>query len=155
MKRITKGKEDMREIKFRAFDKEGNNYSKWKPQMVYPENWKEAIETDTRFPHPYKSNRYEFMQFTGMKDSKDVEIYEDDVIRFLDGEITSTESGMDCDEYWEVGRVYWCDKKQGWDVTNRNDVDWIDCWSDVEIIGNIYENPELLSPPSQKGESKA
>lgn len=85
-----------------------------------------------------------FQQFTGLLDKNGKEIYEGDIVCFLDGEIISTENGMECDEFPSIGVVEWENEKQGWDITNRTDVDWIDCWDEVEVIGNIYENPDLL-----------
>lgn len=70
-------------------------------------------------------------QFTGVLDNNGVEVYEGDIIR----KETSHED-------FTCAEVKW--------YSQENDFDW-DGWSNdkfefynFEIIGNIYENPELL-----------
>lgn len=80
------------------------------------------------------------MQSTGLKDKNGKEIFEGDIVQF-----------EDCSEashflYINTGIIEWC--QGGFHVTNRDSVlmeDLLDGDSlDVTIIGNIYENPELL-----------
>lgn len=69
------------------------------------------------------------MQSTGLFDINGVEIFEGDVLRGDDGEIF-------------FNTVYFDEKKAKW----MRDTD-IELWENVElleIIGNIYENPELV-----------
>ncbi len=82
----------------------------------------------------------ELMQSTGLVDENGVEIFEGDIVQF-----------EDCYEvsdflYINTGIIEWC--QGGFHVTNRDSVlmeDLLDGDSlDVTIIGNIYENPELL-----------
>lgn len=79
-------------------------------------------------------------QSTGLKDKNGQEIFEGDVVQF-----------EDCFEasdflYINTGIVEWC--QGGFHVTNRDSVSMKDLLDgdllDVKIIGNIYENPELL-----------
>jgi len=80
------------------------------------------------------------MQSTGLFDEKGEEIFEGDIVQF-----------EDCYEvsdflYINTGIIEWC--QGGFHVTNRDSVLMevlLDGDSlDVTIIGNIYENPELL-----------
>ena len=80
------------------------------------------------------------MQSTGLLDKNGKEIFEGDIVQF-----------EDCYEvsdflYINTGIIEWC--QGGFHVTNRDSVlmeDLIDGDSlDVTIIGNVYENPELL-----------
>lgn len=80
------------------------------------------------------------MQSTGLLDKNGKEIFEGDIVQF-----------EDCYEvsdflYINTGIIEWC--QGGFHVTNRDSVlmeDLIDGDSlDVTIIGNIYENQEIL-----------
>ena len=82
----------------------------------------------------------ELMQSTGLVDKNGKEIFEGDVVQF-----------EDCSEasdflYINTGIIEWC--QGGFHVTNRDSVlmgDLLDGeFLDVTIIGNVYENPELL-----------
>lgn len=73
-------------------------------------------------------------QFTGLKDKNGVEIYEGDIVGADD---------LICKVVWNgVGwKAEWQDNRQGRDNSPRYpDLDF----RKLEIIGNIYENPELL-----------
>lgn len=80
------------------------------------------------------------MQSTGLKDKNGKEIFEGDIVQF-----------EECYEvsdflYINTGIIEWC--QGGFHVTNRDSVlmeDLLDGDSlDVTIIGNVYENPEIL-----------
>ena len=81
------------------------------------------------------------MQFTGLKDKKGKEIYEGDILQDKKAPIKG------CDEIGEVIfqngkfqlKVLMVGKK------GYNYFDLINCIDDFEIIGNVYENPELLN----------
>jgi hypothetical protein len=65
------------------------------------------------------------MQFTGLHDSYGVEIYEGDIILYFNG-----------DDFRDVIEIVEFD-----DLTDVPD--WLN-WSVKTVIGNIYENPELV-----------
>lgn len=66
--------------------------------------------------------RFILMQYTGLKDKNGKEIYEGDVLGSDMGNI----------------EVWWSRKEQGW----RPFV--LEFGTEWEVIGNIYENPELI-----------
>lgn len=104
----------MREIKFRAWDKSAN-------RMFY--------DYPLRSIKP--SNKIPLMQYTGLKDKNGKEIYE--------GDICDTPSGK---------RIVTYDAPSFWLAENLTDKVAVDAFSTPSVlehvIGNIYENPELL-----------
>ena len=125
----------MREIKFRAWDSGVN-------QMIYPHSDGVANHLEV-----WEILRYfdVVMQYTGLKDKNGKEIYEGDIVNLWD---------FDGGPY--VHKVSWEESGYFTLVPYMDGLGFIptlgfftnneDC-SDpyqVEIIGNIYENPELL-----------
>lgn len=71
------------------------------------------------------------LQFTGLKDSNDVDIYEGDILEELIQNETATNIGI-CKQVLD-----------GWHIfSNGNRWHWHG-WKQ-KVIGNIFENPELL-----------
>ncbi len=116
----------MREIKFRAWDKEGNESTGEEIGMISAEEWRERYSYV--MPLPWKTNRYIFIQFTGLKDKNGKEIYEGDIINRGDYEPRLIQT---------VTYVY--GGFSLYETKSSMPPEW-----DMEIIGNIYENPELL-----------
>jgi uncharacterized phage protein (TIGR01671 family) len=69
------------------------------------------------------------MQYTGLKDKNGKEVYESDFVRFNN------------DEQSFVFKVSWDQKRHAWDMQGLYEIDMSYC----EIVGNIYENPQLLT----------
>ena len=121
-----------RKIKFRAWvaDKDPNGERKM-VSVHYMRLWSDGRNdriTDMENKEKFKDDLYKIhlMQFTGLLDKKGVEIYEGDIIEWID------HSG--------VSEVRW--KDDGWVVgTGTSLKSMLDVF---EIIGNKFENPELL-----------
>ena len=106
----------MREIKFRFY---GVNAKKMYLGESGRFNSNDLIETQD----------WKVMQYTGLKDCNDVEIYEGDIIQDIDYGI------MEC-KYLHGSFVWY--SKNGFNIKLMNYI------PNIEVIGNIYENPELL-----------
>jgi uncharacterized phage protein (TIGR01671 family) len=89
---------------------------------------------------------YDIQQYTGLKDKKGKEIYEGDIVNFIlpNNEIEVGASWP----YRGKSLVEWSDKSGNYiinfkDCYNTITANLFSCTS-IEVIGNIFENPELL-----------
>ncbi|PRT05216.1 hypothetical protein C6352_26435 [Bacillus thuringiensis] len=135
----------MREIKFRAWDEIEKRMICWYDRVFTKNNNSSML---CEYPLKNISESYvKYMQYTGLNDKNGKEIYEGDIVKYLDGNEWSTESGYDCEEFNNHGAIFFDEECGRYDVTNKQGIgydDLFDCGVDFEIIGNIYENPELV-----------
>lgn len=79
-------------------------------------------------------------QCTGLKDRNNKLIWENDIVAYWD--TYSTENGYaeaDC-----IGRVVWDTETISFQVTNRLSAESYEVLDECSVIGNIFDNPELL-----------
>lgn len=79
-------------------------------------------------------------QCTGLKDRNGKLIWENDVVAYWD--TYSTESGYaeaDC-----IGKVVWDAETISFQVTNRLSAESYEALDECSVIGNKFDNPELL-----------
>lgn len=113
----------MREIKFRAWDIKNKQF--WKQFKI------SSTSGSIYFPDDLKRNDWILMQFTGLYDINRKEIYEGDIVKLED---------VICPITWDDGGFQMITNiNQGKSAAIQNRLKYF------EIIGNIYETPELLN----------
>lgn len=88
----------------------------------------------------HEVNSKTICQCTGLKDKNGKLIWENDIVGFWD--TYSTENGqaeMNC-----IGKVVWDDETISFQVTNRLSAESYEVLDECSVIGNIFDNPELL-----------
>jgi len=139
----------MREIKFRAWDKENKKMLVSEDEenylSIYLDGTFDSLGnmldiSDSR--RRQRSEELELMQFTGLKDKNGKEIYEGDIVDV---------------KYWGIGSIIFMDKaminpEYGFckvlpafliKKDNKNST-FLYKDKDLKVIGNIYENPKLM-----------
>jgi uncharacterized phage protein (TIGR01671 family) len=126
----------MHEIKFRAWDKDIGMYA------VTTLQWHACNQHNAWpfYPDACRPKNRTFghnailLQYTGLVDNEGREIYEGDVVRY---------AGIDSFIFWEQESCSFRIKRSGkqtvQEVPLRKNI-----LSQIRVIGNIYENPELL-----------
>ena len=128
-----------REIKFRAWDENQQAMA----YQGFPD-----LETIQSFFFHYGDKT--LMQFTGLTDKNGKEIYEGDLL--LDKEFTEDDFDIS-GKYpvvYDVNQCCFCVdnsfKKDGSSLVNIIDYFGVE---NLEVIGNVYENSELLNPSNK------
>lgn len=132
----------MKEIKFRAWDKELNRMCDVIQLGVRDiiVNFIEEDEISGFLP----IDRFEIMQYTGLKDKNGTEIYEGDIIRTHENRIQKViwnNNGFKLEYKFKrsyLGESYW-EIRKDIELSETHNKRW-----GIKVIGNIYESPELL-----------
>ena len=131
-----------REIKFKVWCKENEQFIQFN-KMGFSEDgslWYvqgvDENEEETDLPYFENQNDWELMQYTGLKDRNGVEIYEGDIVQYFRNELAEI--------IFQNGGV---------DIRGLSSMDREPLQSRLgfmEVLGNIYENPELLERETER-----
>lgn len=114
----------MREIKFRFWSKYLDAF---------------AIPDDDIFVGALKDPKMVVMQYTGFKDKNGKEVYEGDICHYY----KKNYRAFDADKE-RTFRVGWSESQGRWGINDSNIPLAHFENENLEIVGNIYEDPELL-----------
>jgi len=132
-----------REIKFRVWDT-----SHHKEMIYFKSGFSLNDENDTitfgveqgnyvHGDHDFNGDRWDLMQYTGLKDKNGVEIYEGDILQL---------KGFRWVVKWhDHGYWYGRNRTNGRDFSTHATITHHPRpFKDMEVIGNIHENPDLI-----------
>ncbi len=137
----------MREIKFRVWDKECYKMFHNITIKNIIKQTIEGVESGETFGHWLNITKHELMEYTGLKDKNGAEIYEGDIV--VENSYPMYDDGLcnyRCVVVWYSDQVCFglemhtvSERVRGCAVPKS-----IDEYENLEIIGNIHGNPELL-----------
>ena len=160
-----------REIKFRAWDRALNkmitkenvkglldtvNTGDWDTDYTYSrDEWYPAYDILTifdyfegiqdRYIEDTSTKRFELMQYTGLHDKNGKEIYEGDIVRQVSYKYSNDEYGHK-GFYENISKVLYKGRAFQYEWIRTNGIEMPKDFKEsfIEVIGNIYDNPELL-----------
>jgi YopX protein len=125
--------EEMREIKFRAWDPGLNQMSE-----IFGIGGAPSFPTGVPGGYRSCSSKKIYMQFTGLLDKNGKEIYEGDVVKFI-----NTEGKIFIKEVrFNEESLSYCFGDMEYRVIDESA--YFTKSKHLEVIGNIYDNPELV-----------
>ena len=138
----------MREIKFRAWDENRKKWVYFRLDEIVNINHESLTDDEWAFIQLKNIGQY-----TGLKDKNGREIYEGDIVKTSCGDIGIIKFGIPKDMTINGGEYdvdyigFYIDIIKGdWGTTDVESrvAPLVDDYYEIEVIGNVYENPELL-----------
>ena len=144
----------MREIKFRAYDKVNNimmynaqmmhDYSYYDKYMISEYIYNGSILSRGSFYSMILDKNIILMPYTGLKDKNKKEIYEGDILNIFEVSENDTKEYISVVKFIESGFLVTEPNECQVPLAAFHNLDKTYPLFEIEVIGNIYENPELL-----------
>lgn len=117
----------MTKIKFRAWDKENKTMltMSFTEDLIWMSGNVGNNSLTVPFRHAFDKDKFELMQYTGLKDKNGKEIYENDIVSYME-DLSNPKVVEYGDGYFYPLAAFKTD-------------------SAIEVIGNVYQNPELIN----------
>lgn len=128
-----------RTIKFRAWDKTNNQWNSYGDRLYINAQDGSLLDVASQYDTGGISEDLQLMQFTGLLDKNGKEIYEGDILKgyFNPDDVEDYIYNSLTAEEKESGTRLFTVEDIFYPYTNPLP-------DDLEVIGNIYENPELI-----------
>ena len=124
----------MRKIKYRTWNKE-------EKKMFYGiERTYDGYEEDSFASYLYSPNKYIVMQFTGLKDKNDKDIFEGDILESNDN--LQTKGFVEFGSYHQIGTKE--NVRYGYHIGCYGLLPMDIKPFNIKVIGNKFETPELI-----------
>lgn len=133
----------MRDIKFRCWDTENKEMLDVQ-ELDYADSYNgQPMIRTTMYNDYFDTEEMILMQYTGLKDKNGKEIYEGDIV------LIDKENQI-------KGQVKYSEQYASFIIVDTNSIadeaENLSCYSEIEVIGNIYENQGLLEKEGIKDE---
>jgi uncharacterized phage protein (TIGR01671 family) len=136
-----------RSIKFRTWDTENKEFSEWTNRDPFFSTshgqiffWERTRKEDRSYDGDIiiedTGNRFILQQFTGLQDKNGKEVFEGDILQYRDGSHQAP--------YYDKVVVEWISENDGYDYSGWKLTDNFLQGGQFKVIGNIFENPDLL-----------
>ncbi len=122
----------MRKIKFRVWDKEKKEMKTCCPNYLVGGDGTLHWQFGLQEPWPLIAREHEVMQYTGLKDKNGKEVWEGDIMLSKDRLRRHVVAYNDCAGRWKLDGL-----GKAWNDSDPS-------WFELEVVGNIHENGDLL-----------
>lgn len=142
----------MRDIKFRIWDTENKEMLKVQELDFEPTFYggRIAIRPD-QYNDYFDTEDMILMQYTGLKDKNGKEIYEGDIVRQVSYKYSNDEYGHK-GFYENISKVLYKGRAFQYEWIRTNGIEMPKDFKEsfIEVIGNIYDNPDLLEKGTEE-----